>query len=43
LRNLAIKIRQLEKEINAVFSYQHIRREKNQEADSLVKKAFARS
>lgn len=40
LRNLAIKIRQLEKEIGAQFTYQHVPREKNKKADALVKKAL---
>lgn len=43
LRNLAIKIRQLEKAIGAHFTYQHIRRELNREADALVKKALVQS
>ncbi len=43
LRNLAIKIRQLEQEAGGCFRYQYIPREKNQEADALVKKALVQS
>jgi ribonuclease HI len=38
LRNLAVQVRQLEREIGGNVFYQHIPREKNKEADSLVKK-----
>lgn len=37
---LFIKVRNLEKRIGAHFSYQHIRRELNKEADSLVNAAL---
>lgn len=37
LRNLIIKVRQLEREIGGNVSYRYISREKNREADSLVK------
>jgi len=40
LRNLIIKIRQLENKIGGDISYQHIPRVQNQEADTLVNQAF---
>lgn len=42
MRNLVIKVRQLEKEIGGNVFYQHIPREKNKEADSLVKKVLGK-
>lgn len=42
LRELIFKIRVLENEINIPIDYTHIPREKNQLADSLVKKALGR-
>lgn len=40
LRNLAIKVRQLEKAVGGGFTYAYIQREKNKEADALVKKSL---
>lgn len=42
LRNLIIKIRQLEKEVGSNISYHHVSREKNKEADKLVNLSFRR-
>ena len=40
MRNLAVKVRELEGEVGGNIFYQHIPREKNKEADSLVKSVF---
>lgn len=40
LRHLIIKVRQLEREIGGNVFYQHIPREKNSEADKLVKQGL---
>ena len=40
LRNLIIKVRQLEKEVGGNIFYLHIPREKNKEADTLVNQAL---
>jgi len=41
LRRLIVKVRELERDAGGSISYFHIPREKNQEADSLVKEALA--
>lgn len=40
LRNLIIKVRQLEREIGVKIIYRHISREKNKEADALVNQSL---
>lgn len=40
LRNLIIKVRQLEREVGGNVSYHHVRREKNKEADALVNQSL---
>jgi len=40
LRNLIVKVRQLERELNIPIIYNHIPREKNKKADSLLNKAL---
>ena len=42
LRNLIIKVRQLERAISGNVSYQYISRERNQEADSLLNQSLDR-
>lgn len=42
LRNLIVQVGELEREIGGDIRYQHIAREKNQEADSLVKQVLSR-
>lgn len=42
IRELLLQIRVLEGEIQAPISYTHVLREKNREADALVKKALGR-
>ncbi len=41
MKKLFLKIKQLEQEIGIVPTYKHVQREKNQEADDLVKEVFA--
>lgn len=40
LRDLVIQVRQLEKEVGGGVNYRFVRREKNQEADTLVNQSF---
>jgi ribonuclease HI len=42
LRNLIIKVRQLEKEVNGNVSYRFVSREKNRQADLLVNRTISK-
>lgn len=42
LRNLIVKVRELEREVGGNIIYRHVRREKNQEADALVKSVLVK-